>query len=379
MLKPHLKHCKAKAPRCKTISISFNPLNVLIEMFCPRCGKTNEKLFNGLCRSCFIDEINLVSVPETIEVTICAHCGSILQGRRWIDSSLSSEDIIFSGIMENVKANENAENLDISIKILNISGSTFECLLRMNALVLGEPVQRECPVKVILNRKVCPDCSKFASGYYEAVIQIRADKRLPSPEEIRRSDNAIKENVERISKKNRMAYISQRLKIKEGVDYYVGSFKVAKKLTSTLKNILGGTIKESPRLMGRDKNTGKDLYRVWISLRLPQFQKGDFISYKGLKAQVSDFNGDKIHLRNLESSGTASVSWRDYKKIKVIAKKEDIKSAMITAKTPKSIQILHPDTYQPMDMEIDQELLKYEIGEELKVVEIEGTLYILKT
>lgn len=348
-------------------------------MFCPKCGKTNEKLFNGLCRSCFIDEINLISVPETTKVTICAHCGSNLQGRKWIDTSQSPEDTVSSSIMKHLKADETAENLEISINILNICGSTFECLLRVNATVLGEPVQREYPVKVILNKTVCPECSKFASGYYEAVIQIRADKRLPSPAEIRRSDETIKENIERISKKNRMAYISERLKIKEGVDYYVGSFKVAKKLTSTLKNILGGTVKESPRLMGRDKNTGKDLYRVWISLRLPHFQKGDFVSYKGLKAQVSNFNGDKIHLRNLESPGAASVSWRDYEKIRVIAKKEDVKSAMVTAKTPKSIQILHPDTYQPLDMEVSPELLDVEIGEELKVVEIESVIYILRT
>jgi nonsense-mediated mRNA decay protein 3 len=348
-------------------------------MFCPQCGKTDEKLFNGLCKSCFIDEISLASVPETIEVTICAHCGSNLQGRRWIDSSQSPEDTISSYITEHLKADENAENLKISINILNIAGSTFECLLKVNAVVLGEPVQRDYPVKVIFNRKVCPDCSKFASGYYEAVIQIRADKRLPSPEEIKRSDETIKENIERISKKNRMAYISERLTLKEGVDYYIGSFKVAKKLTSSLKNILGGIVKESPRLMGRDKNTGKDLYRIWISLRLPQFQKGDFVSYNQQKAQVSDFNGNKIYLRNLESSHKSSVSWRDYEKIKVIAKKEDVKSAMVTAKTPKSIQILHPDTYQPLDMDVGQELLDFKIGEEVKVVEIEGTLYILKT
>ena len=90
-----------------------------------------------------------------------------------------------------------------------------------------------------------------------------------------------------------------------------------------------------------------------------------------------NFDANKIYLKNLESSDTISVDWRDYEKLKVIARKTDIKFAMVTAKTPQLIQILHPDNYQPVNIELNKELSHLQIGEELKVVEIDNILYVI--
>lgn len=346
--------------------------------FCRQCGKTDEKLIKSLCPSCFIEEAQIISIPDELEVTICTRCGSIQTKGRWNDSNLSPEEIVIQTLLEEVEASEDSFDLKISPEILNIRGSTYECLIGIETRVLGKTVYQEYPVKVKLDKTVCPECSKYASGYYEAVIQIRADKRPLTAQEIENADKIIKKGINRLWEKNRMAYISQKLEIKEGVDYYVGSYKAARRLTEDLKNMLGGVVKESPRLMGRDKSRGKDLYRIWISLRLPHFHEGDFVSYRGLKAQVLFLQGQKIGIRNLKSAHTSTVSWRDYEKIKTIARKEDVKQAMITAKTPYSLQILHPDTYQPVELDLDSHLSRYEIGEELPVVEIEGTLYPLE-
>ncbi len=347
------------------------------KIFCPQCGKTGVKLFNGLCRSCFIEKTSLISVPDEMDVIICTQCGSIQKKGRWMDSNPSLDDTISETILEHIEIDESASEVEISIKILTVHGSIFKCLVDVKARVMGEILTQEFVLKVKVNKNVCIICSKYASGYYEAVIQMRAYARLLSAEEIEIADKIIGDKIERLSDKNRMAYISQRVKIKEGIDYYVGSYKAARKLTEALKNVLGGVLKDSPRLMGRDKSAGKDLYRVWISLRLPQFQNGDFVRYNNLKTQVMNFNGNKIYLKDLESMSKISVAWRDYEKLTVIAKKEDIKMALITAKTPHSIQILHPETYQPVDIELNEELSHFQIGGELKVVEIDGILYVI--
>jgi nonsense-mediated mRNA decay protein 3 len=70
--------------------------------------------------------------------------------------------------------------------------------------------------------------------------------------------------------------------------------------------------------------------------------------------------------------------WREYDKIKVIARSNDIKTTSVTSKTPKTIQILHPDTYQPVDIDINDEISKLMIGNNIKVLEVEGILYILR-
>ncbi|MGZ7044654.1 MAG: NMD3-related protein, partial [Methanobacterium sp.] len=181
----------------------------------------------------------------------------------------------------------------------------------------------------------------------------------------------------KISRKNKMAYITERATLKEGIDYYVGSYKVAKRLVGTLKEHFGGTIKESPRLMGRDKSSGKDLYRTWISIRIPYFRVHDFIRYKNHLGSVMSINGKKVLFEDLLTLKPISVQWRNYDKIETIAKKEEIKKTTVTAKTPNFIQVLHPNTYEPIDIEISEKNADIEIGSEIPVILLEGRVYIL--
>lgn len=347
-------------------------------MFCPKCGETDEKLIEGVCKSCFLEELVLAEIPDEIEITICAHCESRLVSGKWRELELSDEEIILNTLNKHIKLNENAKNVEISVETLLARGSNIECIVHVKANVLDEIVQQDYKINVKIIRTVCPECSKFTSGYYEAVIQLRADNRVLDEEEIVTVDAIIAGNVNKISRTNKMAYISERAVLKEGIDYYVGAYKVAKRLASNLKDHFGGEIKESPRLMGRDKSTGKDLHRVWISFRIPYFRIGDFIKYGNILGQVIGIDGKKVLLKDLISFNQISVQWRDYDKIETVAKKEDIKETTVTAKTPSSIQILHPVSYEPLDIEINEEMANIEIGSQVPVIEIEETVYILK-
>lgn len=346
-------------------------------MFCPKCGKTEEKLFSNLCKSCFLEDIILAEVPDQIEITICAHCESRLEKGKWHDLELSDEEIILNILNDHITSNEYARDVEIDVEMILARGSNIECIAHVKGNVLGEIIEQDYKLNVKINRMVCPECSKFMSGYYEAVIQLRADKRNPDEEEIKAIDTLITDNISKISKKNKMAYISERAVLKEGTDYYVGSYKVAKRLASTIKDHMGGVIKESPRLMGRDKSAGKDLYRIWISVRIPYFRIHDFIKYENTLGQVINIDGKKVLIKDLISQNQISIGWRNYDKIETIAEKEDIKETTVTAKTPTSIQILHPVSYEPIDIELNPENVDVEIGSQIPVIEIEGTVYIL--
>lgn len=346
-------------------------------MFCPRCGKTDEEIYNGVCKSCFLEDIVLAEVPNEIEITICAHCQSRLISGKWYELELSDEEIILNTLNDHITLNEYAKDVEIDVETTLARGSNIECLVHIKGNVLGEIIEQDYKLNVKIIRTVCPECSKFTSGYYEAVIQLRADNRVPDDEEITTVDAIIANNINKISKKNKMAYISERAVLKEGIDYYVGSYKVAKKLSSSIKDHDGGVIKESPRLMGRDKSAGKDLYRIWISVRLPYFRIQDFIKYENLLGQVIGIDGKKVLLKDLVSRNQTSIQWRNYDNIETVAKKEDIKETTVTAKTPNSIQILHPDTYEPLDIEIQEEMKNIEIGSQIPVIEINGSIYIL--
>ncbi len=347
-------------------------------MFCPKCGKTEEKLFGGLCKSCFLEDVVLAEVPDQIEITICAHCESRLEKGKWHDLEISDEEVIFNTLNDHITLNEYAENVEIDVEMILARGSNIECIVHVKGNVLGEVIKQDYKLNVKINRMVCPECSKFMSGYYEAVIQLRADNRFPDEEEINSIDLIITDNINKIAKKNKMAYISERAVLKEGIDYYVGSYKVAKRIASAIKDHVGGVVKESPRLMGRDKSAGKDLYRVWISVRMPYFRIHDFIKYENNLGQVIGIDGKRTLIKDLISRNQISIGWRDYDKIETVAKKEEIKETTVTAKTPNSIQILHPVSYEPLDIEMSPEIADIEIGSQVPVIEIDGIVYILE-
>jgi nonsense-mediated mRNA decay protein 3 len=346
-------------------------------MFCIECGKEDEKLFKGLCSSCFASDNRLITIPTEFEVEFCAHCSSTHVGDKWVDTKQPEEEIIAEKIVQESVPDEDAEDVVLEIDLINQKGSLLEMLITASGTVLGVPVTREYKTNVKINRNDCPECSKFASGYYEAVLQLRADERQLGSDEIHNADEIIKQQLEKLSRKNRMAYLSQRLELKEGIDYYFGSYKSARKISNSLKEQMGGVMGESPRLMGRDKSAGKDLYRIWISLRLPIFQKGDFLIYEDHVGEVIDINGRKIVICDLETLENMSISWREYSNLERIAVSEDVKITTVTSKTPTEIQLLHPETYQPIDIDILPELSHINIGDEVKVVEIRGKIHII--
>ena len=174
----------------------------------------------------------------------------------------------------------------------------MNALSTLKEMLWEQRIIEEHTANVKIKKGACPDCSKYASGYFESVIQIRADKRFPSTKELQTVDQIIRDKIGSLSVKNRMAYVSDVSVIKEGVDYYIGFYKAARKITTAVKDVMGGVVQESPRLVGRDKSRGKDLYRIWISIRLPDFQKDDFIEYENRKGQVKGFDGKKILLNN---------------------------------------------------------------------------------
>ncbi|WP_414468279.1 60S ribosomal export protein NMD3 [Methanobacterium sp. ACI-7] len=346
-------------------------------MFCPKCGNTDEEVVEGVCKSCFLEELVLAEVPNEIEITLCAHCESRLISGKWYELELTDEEIILNTLNKEIKLNKYAEGVEMDVEMLMARGSIIETIVHIKANVLGETIHQDYKMNVKIIRTVCPECSKLTSGYYEAVIQLRADNRVPDMQEIASIDTLIADNISKISKKNKMAYISERSVLKEGIDYYVGSYKVAKNLTNILKDHFGGVMKESPRLMGRDKSKGKDLHRIWISLRIPYFRVNDFIKYEGSIGQVLNIDGKKVLFRDLISSNQISVQWRNYDKIETVAKKEDIKETTVTAKTPSSIQVLHPDTYEPIDIEINPKTAEVEMGSQIPVIVIDENIYVL--
>ncbi|MBZ9570852.1 hypothetical protein KQY27_04755 [Methanobrevibacter sp. TMH8] len=348
-------------------------------MFCPECGNTDSPLVEGICQDCFLKKLSLLKIPENIEVTVCAHCNAKFEEGKWEESEIPEEEIIYRALERSIDIDPHVdkEKIDIDLEILQMRGTIAECYIEAKAEVFGEYIQQSFETEVRLRKDVCPTCSKQQSGYYEAVIQFRADERELSEIEKEEADRIVDKTLNNRYNKDKLAYLVQKAKLKEGNDYYIGSYKSGRKVVEALQEEFGGIIKESPRLISQDKSTGKGLYRIWISIRLPQFKIGDFVRYENKNGEILDIDGKRILTRILENFEKIPIKWKEYEKIEYLKGQDDIESTTIISKSPTNIQVLDPDDYSVIDIDMNDSFQKLNIGDEVKVIKIENNLYLL--
>ena len=348
-------------------------------MFCPECGSSDKEMIGNICIDCFLKDYQFLKIPENIKITVCKHCNAKYYQGKWIDEDIPEEEIIYRTLEDNIEIDDMIEDEIIDLEIVQMRGTIAECTIDAIGEFKGRELREHYNTNVQIKNSTCPTCSKRNSGYYEIVIQLRADERELKPEEIQKADEIIYNVLNKQFKKDKLAYLHERAVLKEGIDYYIGSYKSGKKVLNGLKNHFGGTSKESPRLISEDKSTGKRLYRIWVSLRLPKFQIGDIIEFEDKIGQIIDFNADKTLASNNKTCEKFSFSWAKNDNVRIIEKKEDIQKTSVISKSPSNLEILNPDDYSAYDIDMLEEYRDFNIGDEIEVVKVDEIFYPLLT
>ncbi|WP_295609378.1 60S ribosomal export protein NMD3 [uncultured Methanobrevibacter sp.] len=346
-------------------------------MFCPECGSTDKEMVGDICIDCFLKEFQMIEIPKNIEVQICSHCNSKLEEGKWSDEFIPEDEIIYRALERNIKIADEVSNEIINLEIDQIKGTIAECFVEVTGEVHGVGIEETHDSQVKIKKTVCPTCSKIQAGYYETVIQFRADKREIKAEEYARADEVVERTLIKQSKVDKLAYCPQIAKLKEGHDYYIGSFKTGKKVAEALKEEFGGIIKESPRLISEDKSTGKGLYRIWISVRIPEFEIGDFIRYEGKTMQVKSISKNSLVGVEITTHKKHNIPMKNMEDIELVKKAEEIETASIISKSPQFIQILDPVDYSAVDLDMKEEYADLNVGGEVKLIRIDNNVYLL--
>ena len=346
-------------------------------MFCPECGSTDKEMVGDICIDCFLKEFQMMELPKRIEVQICSHCNSKLEEGKWSDEFIPEEEIIYRALERNIKIADEVENEVINLEIDQIKGTIASCYVEIVGEVHGAQIEETHKTEVKILKTVCPTCSKIQSGYYESVIQFRADNREIKPEEYSLADEIVERTLIKQSKRDKLAYCPQIAKLKEGYDYYIGSFKSGKKVAEALTEEFGGVIKESPRLISEDKSTGKGLYRIWISVRIPEFEVEDFIKYEDKIIRINSIGKNSVVGADIQTGKKHNIPMKNMDDIELVKKSSDIETTTIISKSPSIIQILDPSDYSAVDLEMKDEFADYNIGDEIKLIKIDNYIYLI--
>ena len=237
--------------------------------FCPKCGKETEELFDSVCGDCFRQGITLLA-PESLElsVSICPHCGGFFKGKEQTSIEPVVEDSVRKAIRKKYGSETPVELSGLSVELAENKRSA-RVSLAVKANISGVTIEESVDQAFTLNRAICERCSRIAGGYYAGIVQIRADGRVPTDEELRRAEDIAYASL------GESDFVSKEQLLKEGLDIYVSSMEFGRRIAREVVKKFGGSFSESQKLYGR--KDGRDIYRVTFLIRLPGFKPGDVV------------------------------------------------------------------------------------------------------
>jgi NMD protein affecting ribosome stability and mRNA decay len=220
------------------------------EKFCPKCGRKTEKFYEGLCEACYLSKFSLSKkLPDKIIIKQCKLCGKFFLGNH----SGSIENLIEAFLQDFLK-----EGKLTSISYRIAENKVFLTLnLRINDLEKTE----EKEVDLIFKKIICQACAMKESGYFQAIIQVRAPANLLS--EIKKE---IEEQIDYLNQYDNLAFISSFQEVKNGFDVFIGSKASAQQVARTLKLKYKAKIKITRKIAGKLK--GKKIYRDTILISI---------------------------------------------------------------------------------------------------------------
>jgi len=281
--------------------------------FCAICGRNikNDSPHFGMCLSCFLKEHPLFELPINFNFKVCLDCGSYSKKDNWIP--IEENDIFF--IIEQaifrflLKSYMKIEKIIFSIDYEENSFiySSKDLLTSLDVKIKGElkedkKIRYEQKVRINISYDFCINCLNLRGGkYYLSVIQLRVinEKYFDL---IKQVLDSIHTFVEKLFERDKKQYISKIIDQKYGVDLLLSSNELLNHIISFLRPKYHFLLKRTKKLVGRDIQKGKNLFRLKALVKFLPFKKNDTIKIENNKFVVDSITKNKIVLRSEDNS-----------------------------------------------------------------------------
>jgi NMD protein affecting ribosome stability and mRNA decay len=234
-------------------------------------------------------------------------CGSFSKKDVWVEAERNE---LFSIINQALQkyiligfSKKNAIDFSIALDESSFIFSSKDLLISLEALILGvlkkdSNIEHTQKIKVKLNHMLCKNCTNLRGGtYYLSIIQLRV-KDDEQFDVIKNVLDEIHKFVENLFEKNHKHYVSKIEDQKYGVDLYLSTNELMNYLIKFLKSRYYFLLKRSKKLVGRDSQKGKNLYRFKSLIRFLPVSIGDVIFIKDQSFSVESITKNKVLLRD---------------------------------------------------------------------------------
>jgi len=325
---------------------------------CPRCG--NKQVIDTFCADCERELHPLVKKFKEHTITLCVSSGDIKLQTAWERITLREafEKTVKRTLILAKDATVTSKEFTIpEFEYIDKPGmdKTFELAVTVTGSRNG--VEREEVYNVPINIKttISKKYAKMGTQYYEGTLQLRNET----------------EEHERALKKHFSRYpdlaINKTMDVPTGHDYHITDKQRMRQIAHKLHKHFGGVLKENARLITRDNQTSKDVYRLTIFIEFPPYKRGDVLTDEKQVLLVKGF-GKKMHLQNIQTGKKVELAY----KRDALSKVETFVTKI--SQTHPETAILDPETYQQVPVRSREELV---IDQEVTVIQHQGSWWVV--
>ncbi|MBY8981839.1 MAG: hypothetical protein KGD57_02755 [Candidatus Lokiarchaeota archaeon] len=277
--------------------------------FCAICGKEIDDFSPhfGMCYKCYLEEHPLFELPNRFSFTVCLDCLNYRKKEEWFESNNREMNQIIKNAIQRfiLKNYSKKKNIDFKISFYeNTSEYSSKNLLKsinvkVNGTLIENPnINYSQDILIIINYELCKNCVNLRGGlYFLSIIQLRAfnEQKLDFIEKILKE---IENFVENLFIKEPRHYISKIVDQKNGIDLYLSTNELMKYIISFLRNSYHFILKRSKKLVGRNIQRGKNIFRLKSLIKFLPFEKKDIILINNEKFKIYTILKNKVILKN---------------------------------------------------------------------------------
>ena len=279
--------------------------------FCAICGKVIDEFAPhfGMCFNCYLTENPLFELPNNYSFRVCIDCQNYAKKEEWIEAE--SEDlfkIIEAALNRFLLKNYVKQGLILfSFSFDTLVYSSRDLLTSMDVTILGklrddQKISHQHTLKLNINYDLCKNCSNLRAGmYFLSIIQLRVTDKTQFGV-IKEALDHISFFVENLFAKNKVQYISKIEEQNLGVDLYLSTNELMNRIISHLRANFTFILNRTKKLVGRDSQKGRNLYRLKALIKFLPFKKNDAVEINNVTYFVETITKNRVVLRDENSS-----------------------------------------------------------------------------
>jgi nonsense-mediated mRNA decay protein 3 len=340
-------------------------------MFCVECGKDDPIFRNGVCLSCYLKATQFSKGPTILDIIMCPRCSSYKYKNTWVNESF--DDILKRHVKEAFTISPELKQVDIQTQC-KAQERILACMVFISGSLEGQTITEQHPLTVRIRHTTCEICSREAGGYYEAILQIRAEQRKFTDAELQTLRSAVETMVGQYQEGGKRGlFITDFDEKRDGLDFFLSEKGTAFSIAKRVQEQFGGDFKQSASSAGMKDS--RQVYRMTYLVRVPAYRKGDFFSFDNSFFSIVSLHENKVRALELSTWTEKVIEGKDIQPSRIFGGKELIREMFLVSQSKNEIQLMDPKTYttveirKPKTISIDTPMVK--------TVRLDGYLFLV--